>query len=376
MRSKSAPAVGNLAERLLDWLTTEGATIAEARAALAEAVESEFRRMWHEGASRDRLAEHFGVRRETVSERARRLGLPSRTARFAVTDQDRAMIALVHDNLSNAEIAERLGVAASYVVNRLSRLRKAGIEIPRRNMRDHDARAAAVRELARSGMSDDMIASALGIGASTVSHLRGTQEPRQQPRDTSQAQGALDEIDQTILAMRREHHTASEIAQAVGRSAATVRRRMRRLDDEGYEVHRGQRPAYSEQEDAQILTLRRKGATVREIADALGRTCGSVYGRMDELRKRGVEIPPRPRPPTTKDRVLAILSTTDTPLRSSEIWRRLSIDGPARTRAVVYQILARLVDANTVERDEFARYTLVERADASRRESNNGLRGD
>lgn len=279
----TAAATETLAGRLLGWLREHGATIADAQAALDGVAEAEFRRMWHDGVSRDDLARYFGIRKESVSERARRLGLPSRAPRFEPTEQDHEMVRLVREGLTNTEIAERFNMDTKTVTQRLSRLRKAGIDVPRRNLRPNPERDAAVRALAASGMADDAIAGALGIRVSTVRGLLGTQAAEQPRR-------ALDALDQRILALREARHTSQQIADIVGLSRSTIHKRVQALRAAGHPVA-GSRRLFSPHEDAQIAAMRADGATTVEIAGMLGRDRASVAARMSYLRRIGVDIP-------------------------------------------------------------------------------------
>lgn len=81
-----------------------------------------------------------------------------------------------------------------------------------------------------------------------------------------------------------------EIAKALGRTACAVTVKAVKL---GIKLPRNE--AWTPEEEAIAFDMRRRGHTCAEIAEAVGRTDKAVNVHLVSLRRKGVEVPPKPR---------------------------------------------------------------------------------
>lgn len=57
---------------------------------------------------------------------------------------------------------------------------------------------------------------------------------------------------------------------------------------------------WTDEEDKQLILMWQTGSKGLQIADVLGKSRGAVMGRISRLRKSGIELTARPRPPRKK----------------------------------------------------------------------------
>jgi uncharacterized protein (DUF433 family) len=93
----------------------------------------EIARAYQAGASMQSIADHYGVRRQTISTRLRRLATPLRNQALQ-PDQLPQVIALYESGWSLARVGEHFGCDAESI---RSALKRAGV--PRRDAHDHHA---------------------------------------------------------------------------------------------------------------------------------------------------------------------------------------------------------------------------------------------
>ncbi|MEV5532615.1 hypothetical protein [Streptomyces prunicolor] len=93
---------------------------------LKEAQVTELVEAYGAGASTYQLADHFGIKRQTVSNILKRNGITPRWRRLTEADVDRAEHLYIHQRMSTARIADRLKVDPETV--RL-RLRNRGVQM-------------------------------------------------------------------------------------------------------------------------------------------------------------------------------------------------------------------------------------------------------
>lgn len=93
---------------------------------LKEAQVAELVEAYKDGASTYQLADHFGIKRQTVSDILKRNGVTPRWRRLTDADVDQAEDLYIHQRMSTARIADRLRVDPETV--RL-RLHKRGVRM-------------------------------------------------------------------------------------------------------------------------------------------------------------------------------------------------------------------------------------------------------
>ncbi len=107
------------------------------------------------------------------------------------------------------------------------------------------------------------------------------------------------ERDAELVRLWGERRSHAEMAQALGASKGAVAGRIHRLRARGGDVP-VREEFWTEERDGELVRLFKDGLSQAKIADALGAASkDAVAGRIERLRKRGVDIPPRKRKAVT-----------------------------------------------------------------------------
>lgn len=122
----------------------------------------------------------------------------------------------------------------------------------------------------------------------------GTTEA-QRRRTSSRLTWTREETDR--LRTMAEHLSPSRIAEALGKPVSAVTSRAQHL---GIRIRKASY-AWTQREDEELLELRGKGKSIREISESLGRGETSISDRIKELRRRGVDVPRATSPGWTSD---------------------------------------------------------------------------
>ncbi|MER7069295.1 GcrA family cell cycle regulator [Streptomyces albidoflavus] len=244
------------------------------------------RREWAAGTSTEDIARLLGVARSTVSNRVRRLGLPSRRPRVSETlapgvSPEEILRREWAAGTSTEDIARLLGVAKSTVSNRVRRL---GLPSRRpRVSRKGVSRKPALgwQEILRrewaAGTSTEDIARLLGVARSTVSTQRRRLglPSRLRPRVSRETAAAIGRE-------RRAGTAQAEIARRLGVELHVVKGQLKTLG-----LSR-EREGWSAEAKAAMRREWEAGTPGPEIARQLGITPKAVY----RLR-RTMGLPPR-----------------------------------------------------------------------------------
>lgn len=229
--------------------------------------------------------------------------------------------------------ARKLGRTETAIVQRARTLRLAGIDVPRKS-RSHERRApwtTAQRERLRQGLKARepirAIAKDLGRSVSSVASEAwrlGAPKAYNRHRPHEIRRWATEAI-----SMSQRGDSLKEIAADLGVSVTTARRWCK---DAGHNPGRWRRREYSLADLDRIRAGYKRGESVKEIADALGRTPASVRMR---ARKLGVTpIRKALRRPWTKAEVVAAMAEYESGMTYAEVG-----DAHGRTRASVKSAL-------------------------------------
>ncbi len=221
--------------------------------------------------------------------------------RRRIVARDRAIVRLARRRLWPSQIAARLGLPRNSVAQRLWKLRRRGVRMPRpAGKQPNPARKVTDEQLVmllRQGLRAIEIAERVGQTRMNIyGRLRrlvkdGLIKALPKPVHRGPPQRVSDEV---VVRLARQGFGAREIARRTRVAAITVSRRLRRLRERGVlppllsVIDRG-RP---------VLELRRAGLWPIEIAARLGMQPQNVRKWLWKLRRRGVKIPqPRRLPP-------------------------------------------------------------------------------
>ncbi|WP_071330901.1 GcrA family cell cycle regulator [Streptomyces sampsonii] len=258
------------------------------------------RREWAAGTSSEDIARLLGVARSAVSNRVRRLGLPSRRPRVSGTlapgvSPEEILRREWAAGTSTEDIARLLGAAKSTVSNRVRRVglpsrrprvsRKGVSRKPALGWQGVSPAEILRREWA-AGTSTEDIARLLGAAKSTVSNrVRRLGLPSRRPRVSRKgvsrkpALGWQGVSPEEILRREWAAGTSTEdIARLLGVARSTVSTQRRRLG-----LPSRLRPRVSRETAAAIGRERRAGTAQAEIARRLGVELHVVKGQLKTL---------------------------------------------------------------------------------------------
>ena len=221
--------------------------------------------------------------------------------RHRIMTRDRAIVRLASQRLWPSQIAARLGRPHDSVAQRLLKLRRRGVHMPRpAGKQPNPARKVTDEQLVkflRQGLRAIEIAERVGQTRTNIyGRLRKlVKEGLIKAVPTPVRRGPPERVsDEVVVRLARQGLGAREIARRTKVATITVSRRLRRLRERGVlpplltVIDRG-RP---------ILELRRAGLWPIEIAARLGMQPQNVRKWLWKLRQRGVHIPkPRRLPP-------------------------------------------------------------------------------
>jgi transposase len=289
-----------LARRLSELRKRSRLPFPEKRRIDEKAVAQLTRRGWTPA----RIAERLGVEAKRVSwvlARLRRQGRVRKSTRPDVREpdrrpdvreRDRRLAELSAAGLWPAQIAERLGLHASFVASRLWKLRRKGLAAPPAGRRPAHNRKVTDEQLVAftsDGLRGSEIATRVGMHPMAVwTRLRAlrrrgviTAPPPPRP---PKAQKVSDEA---ILTLARRGLPTRAIARRTGVATITVSRRIRSLRAQGVLPPR---PALTERQ-RRILALAQAGLPPPRIAARLRMPVTAVRPALSKLRARGIEVP-------------------------------------------------------------------------------------
>jgi biotin operon repressor len=248
--------------------------------------------LWQDGATAEEIATDLG---RTVQAVFSRVGaLRSNGARLALRplsrdpQEDERLLELWGGPQSAVEIGAALGITHRTIGRRIAALKTAGVAVPDRHWSPE--RQRRLREIAHRPFVE--IGKELGVSPREAQDrliatglIRGPDEERVEWSS---------EDDARLISLWVEEKTMPEIARRVGRTIAAVNLRINHLRRSGHDVaNRVSGRAWTEHEEQRLCDLWLEGATLAGIGHALSRSIGSVAGKVNTLRERGVDLPRR-----------------------------------------------------------------------------------
>ena len=207
---------------------------------------------------------------------------------------DQQIIELVKEGLTHREIADKMGVTASAIQQRIKKIEeRQGIKLPRRtNIGKIDDEQ--IIELTKKGLTQQEIADRMGVTQVAIQYRIKRIEERQGiklPRRTD-----IRKIDnEQIIEWTREGLMQQEIADRMGVTKSTIKKRIKRIEEsQGIKLPRQKRGAKRKNDgkDQQIIEWTREGLTQQEIADRMGVTKSAIQQRIKRIEERqGIKLP-------------------------------------------------------------------------------------
>lgn len=208
---------------------------------------------------------------------------------------DERILTLAQQGLRRSQMASQLGISGPTLRRRLAGLRRSRLLPPFRSTRQ--AREESVIRLARRSVGSTEIARRLGVSRSTiVQQLRSLRQRGLVPPSPRISR----ELDNKITAFAQKRLGGSKIARRLRMTQSTVWSRLRSLRQRGLLPRPAPIPRLP---DESIIALAYQGLSARKIARRLGTHHTGVLGRIKSLRQRGllpsVQRPQGASPPTT-----------------------------------------------------------------------------
>jgi transposase len=201
---------------------------------------------------------------------------------------------LWQSGLSYAQVAAQLGVAPGTIAAWLHQLRAEGADLPRSRAKlwasSEDEQLLA---MLRANHSPAEIAVALGRTAAAVSSrlrkLRAAHHPKAPGLSIGARVSWTPAKDAVLIEQYRSKATHAEIAERLGCSPDSVFLRLRALDGAGADVPL-RAPRWSAEDQARLARRYRQGATYKQLGAEFARTHGTISRQLKRLRDAGVDL--------------------------------------------------------------------------------------
>lgn len=212
--------------------------------------------------------------------------------------KDEEIIELINKGYIQKEIAEELGVSDTVISERISKMRKEGIDIPKKRINRLDSEI--LRRL-KNGEEVTKIAESLDINKYTVyNRIKKMKEigvnvpfKKSGKRNRIKTKTKTKELEEKILYYLGEGNTQTKTAEILGVTVQTVARRIKDMRARGIEIPdyfaiRVQKRELTDV-DEKIIEFIKKGYTQKMMAEELGIPRSTVMYKIYVMNKMGID---------------------------------------------------------------------------------------
>ena len=263
-----------------------------------EMFTNKVRKFAEEGLTIKEIAEKLNVSTDVVRYQIKKIKMQDaglKVNKFKLDELDYKILDLAKELMPRKQIADILGVPVGTVVYRINRMRKHDIEIPKMPLKKIDELDYKILDQRKNNAQLTEIAEMYGVTITTISNRIkkmkefGIEVP---PPSLKRKIPEMDETDNKILGLLEKKMQYKPISRDLGISVAEIHKRVKKMRALGIEIPRDKE---REKERNLILDLLAKGYTHERIADELGLTQSNITVKIDNLREKGYNVPPKRR---------------------------------------------------------------------------------
>lgn len=236
---------------------------------------------------------------------------------------DNQIIKLKSEGMSNNDIAKKLNIKLGALYYRLNKMENEGIILSKNEKRLEINNQ--ILKLRAEGMTYNEIAKKLDIDVKNVNYrIKRMKDLGIDIPDLPKSRRikSFREKDMQILQMKEEGLSQSEISKRLSISQQAISQRINEMKKCDIEIKKNK---IVDEKNRQILELVKEGVTMTEIAKTLGVCYDTVYRRLKEMKKDGIQIPKVKRRRIIDEKDKEIIQLRQQGLTEQEIGFRLNL---------------------------------------------------